>query len=514
MPDQTAGDAKKRILLFERDPDILKIIQAAISNRGYIIDTAKNALAFMKSIKSTPPDVIIANYEFNELPGPELIKKIDAQKLSLPVVLFGKRSDEDILNSFRCGAADYWPKPLLGDEMNARLEKILSARVPAQVKTPEQPEKAHDDENANILMEKLSWERKQLNGLLKITSSLNVSGDTKVSLNFLTDLAAEIMNCEAASIMLVNKITNTLEFVVVTGEKKHRLETVQIPLGEGIAGWVAEHGKPQIVNDTSADERFTGKVDVESGFETKKILAVPMMLDGEITGVMEVINTKDNRDFSDEDLKMMADMSERVAVVIAATRKIEDQQNFYIQTTNIIVKAIEKKDMYAEGHSWKVAEYCHKIAAVMGLSDFDKNNLYFGALLHDIGKLNLPSYIFNRKTLSERERELIRQHPVQGAKLLEPITLWKWVVPFILYHHESWDGSGYPFGKSGEEIPIGARIINLAESFTVMRASSSYKKQMTLKDSILEIMRMSGKQYDPELVKVLISILEKENWPR
>jgi HD-GYP domain-containing protein (c-di-GMP phosphodiesterase class II) len=88
------------------------------------------------------------------------------------------------------------------------------------------------------------------------------------------------------------------------------------------------------------------------------------------------------------------------------------------------------------------------------------------------------------------------------------------VVPYILYHHEAWDGSGYPFGRSGDAIPLGSRIINIAESFSVMRATSSYKKQMTLKESILEIMRMSGKQFDPELVKVFIGVLEKENWPR
>ena len=88
--------------------------------------------------------------------------------------------------------------------------------------------------------------------------------------------------------------------------------------------------------------------------------------------------------------------------------------------------------------------------------------------------------------------------------------MWKNVVPCILYHHEAWDGSGYPFGRSGNSIPLLARIINLAESFTVMRSPNSYKRQMTLKETILEIMRSAGKQFDPDIVKVLVKVIEKE----
>jgi len=166
--------------------------------------------------------------------------------------------------------------------------------------------------------------------------------------------------------------------------------------------------------------------------------------------------------------------------------------------------------MFSEGHSWKVAEFCHKISRAMNLSDQERNDLHFGALLHDIGKLDMPSTYFNKRELSDRERELLRQHPVKGAKLLEPITLWKNIVPTVLYHHEAWDGSGYIFGRSGESIPLGARIINLTEAFTVMRSGNSYKRQMTLKESVLEIMRNSGKQFDPSIVKVFVGVLERE----
>ncbi len=503
MAEKNNKDSKVKILLFEREPDTIKIVQNALSNITYVIEPVMNAFSGMKTIKEFSPDIVIAHYDFPELNGLGLLKKIQDSGHTIPVILYGVKSEGNILKAFRAGASDYWTKPLFGKEMKDRIDWIHKEILNDAV--------IKDDK---LITESIVREKKELQGLLKITSSLNVSGDTKISLNHLTDLAAEIMNCEAASIMLINERENVLEFVVVSGEKRHRLETINVPMGEGIAGWVAVHGEPQIVNDAKTNKRFTGNVDKETGFETKKILAVPMKLDSDIIGVLEVINTKDNRDFEDNDLRIIYDMSDRVATVIAATRKIEDQQNFFTQTTNIIVKAIEKKDMYAEGHAWKVAEYCHKVGTVLEFSENEKNDLHFGALLHDIGKLILPSYIFNKRELSDRERELIKQHPVQGAKLLEPITLWKGVVPCVLYHHEAWDGSGYPFGRKGDAIPIAGRIINLAEAFSIMRASSSYKKQMTFKESILEIMRSSGKQFDPEIVKVFIGVLEKENIPR
>ena len=170
-------------------------------------------------------------------------------------------------------------------------------------------------------------------------------------------------------------------------------------------------GKPQIVNDTASDDRFTGKIDDESGFETRQILAVPMIVEGDIIGVLEVINTRDNRLFDDQDLQLMVRMSERAALVIGATRMLEDQQNFFIQMTNIVVKAIEKKDMYSEGHEWRVAELCYKIGSALELSRTEMNDLHFGALLHDIGKLDMPTSLFNKRNVTERDLEYMRQHP-------------------------------------------------------------------------------------------------------
>lgn len=487
-----------RILLFGNDREMDELARQVFpgpDGRVELVFTDDAA-----ALETTPPDLIAAAWDSPRLTGPELLDRMRAAGVFAPVVFTG-HIPGDAIPAFRRGAADFLVKPLDGGEFGERIRAALTAW-----NHPVGPAGSR----CSVVLSELAREKKEMNDLLRISASYTISSDSKDILKRLTDLAAESMHCEAASIMLINEREHVLEFVVATGEKGQRLETITVPLGEGIAGWVAVHGEPQIVNDTRTDSRFTGRVDEESGFVTRQILAVPMRLENEIIGVLEVINTRDRRTLGGNDLRLLTGIGERAATVISTVRKIETQQNFYIQTTNILVRAIERKDVYSEGHSWKVAELCHKIAAAMNLSESDRNDLYFGALLHDIGKLDLPPTLFSRQAITEREREMLHQHPLRGAKLLEPITLWKTVVPSVLFHHEAWDGGGYPFGRSGNDIPLLARIINLTEAFTVMRAPHTYKRQLSLKESVLEIMRNAGKQFDPDVVKVFMSVLEKE----
>ncbi|MFC1606938.1 HD domain-containing phosphohydrolase [Candidatus Latescibacterota bacterium] len=495
------GSTTKRILLFDRDPESIQLFSAVFDEMELSLVTIADKESGLREISEGNPDLVIADAEFPLFSAFNLLDEFLEKKLNIPVVVLSSKP-EDIIRAFRSKATDLFRKPLNKAEILNRLPIILN--------TPGGNVSQLSSEERKRL-ERLERENKEMNDLLKISFSIDVSGDSKQLLERLTNLAAETMNCEAASIMLKNDRENVLEFVVATGEKSGRIETLKIPIGEGIAGWVAQYGKPQIVNDTSNDDRFTGMVDKESGFETKQILAMPMFVEDDIIGVLEVINSKDDRQMSDNDVRILGDVCNRAALVIGTTKKIENQQNFYIQVTNIIVKAIEKKEMHGEGHSWKVAELCHKIGSESKLSENEMDDLYFAALLHDIGKLEIPGVLLNKRNLSEREKDFLRQHTVKGAKLIEQILLWKNAVPGILYHHENWDGSGYPFGRSGDSIPLIARIINVAESFTVMRSPNSYKRQMTLKESILEVMRGAGKQFDPDIVKVFIKVLEKES---
>ena len=491
-----------RILLLDDDSAAVHVLNAALTGQGYIVNVYGDGAFNPANLSENPPDLIIVDTVFRGLDATMLPRLLRNARLDIPVIATGPADGGDVLTAFRNGVADYLPKPLEIEHIAGRVDSLFMNRTGDTI---------HDGDDA-LRSEFLDLARnhKELTDLLKVSKTFTISGNSKDILHRLTDLAAESMRCEGASILLLNERKHCLEFVVASGEGIRRLETLEVSLDVGIAGWVAHHGEAQIVNDTATDERFTGEIDRQTGTSTRRILAVPLRVENRIIGVLETINTTDGREFTGEDLRVLNGIGERAATVIETSRTIENHQNFFIQTTNLLVTAIERKDSYSEGHGWKVAELSHKIAAAMNLSDAEKNDLHFGSLLHDIGKLSMPSSLFNKRNLSEREMTYIRQHPIKGAKLIEPVTIWRPVVPLILYHHEAWDGSGYPFGKLGDDIPLGSRIINLTESFSVMRATNSYRKQISLKESILEIMRMSGRQFDPDIVKIFITVLEKE----
>ena len=397
---------KKSILVFDDDAGFIDTVRTILRDYGYAVNVVNEGDSAIMQLETSNPDLIIANISFPGISGHEVLEWVAGKNLYIPVIITGDSSEKNILDSFRNGATDFIKKPVDPDFLKTRISAILSKKG---------GEFRDNDYDADELASTMEHDKRDLSNLLRISSSVNVIGDTKIILNNLTELAAESMNCEAASILLVNERNNTLEFVVATGEKKQRLHTIAIPMGEGIAGWVAVHDEPQIVNDTSSDPRFTGKVDEESGFLTRQILAIPLKLETRVIGVLEVINSMENRELGQVDLTMLQEIGRHAAAVIETSKSIESHQNFYVQITNILVKAIEKKDLFNEGHPWKVAELCHKIAQVIEMSDIEKNDLHFGALLHDIGKLDMPSVLFNKRALSEREMEFIRQHPVKGA---------------------------------------------------------------------------------------------------
>ncbi len=372
----------RRILAFVRETESLPTIEKSLGD-GYSFASAQDGDSSIESIAFDPPDVVIVEMDYPGYERFELLARVRETASDIPVIVAG-RDPSLAVDAFRSGASDFLTIPLDGGEAAERISAAITRSEGSR-------------ERFRNLISDMEREKKEINDLLKITSSLNVTGDSKEMLKRLTDLAADSMNCEAASIMLINHREKVLEFVVATGEKGQRLETITVPLGEGIAGWVALNSRTQIVNDTRKDERFTGKVDKESGFITRQILAVPMRIDGENSGVLDVINTRDRRVLGDHDLEVIEGISERIAMVIEAVRKIESQQNFYVQITNIIVRAIERKDLYSDGHAWRVAEMCHKLARAMDLAESEKNDLHFGSLLHDIGKLDMPSILLTNE---------------------------------------------------------------------------------------------------------------------
>ena len=187
----------------------------------------------------------------------------------------------------------------------------------------------------------------------------------------------------------------------------------------------------------------------------------------------------------------------------------EELSGAYIETIKSLAEALEARDSYTKSHSDIVADYAKRIAEKMGLPFYEIKKIIQSALLHDLGKMAMPDGILNKPgPLNEKEWEEVRKHPEKSEEILKHLTFITFL-PIIRHHHERFDGTGYPDKLSGEKIPLGARILAVADSFEAMTRDRSYRKALSKERAIEEIKRCSGSQFDPKVVMAFLEVLKE-----
>jgi len=178
-----------------------------------------------------------------------------------------------------------------------------------------------------------------------------------------------------------------------------------------------------------------------------------------------------------------------------------------VATLSVLSKAIEARDPYTHGHSARVTALAEAVARRLGWSEQRLASLLVGGSLHDIGKLAVSDAVLCKEGgLDDAEFAQIREHPKVGAKLLLRVSALREAIPCVLYHHERWDGNGYPSGKAGEEIPIEARVLAIADAFDAMTSDRPYRRALTRQQALAEVERCAGTQFDPRIAFVFLEL--------
>ena len=185
------------------------------------------------------------------------------------------------------------------------------------------------------------------------------------------------------------------------------------------------------------------------------------------------------------------------SVAVRNARLADAQRNFFVHVTDILVAALDTHMKVQSGHSRRVAHLCNQIGRELGLDDETRQRLHFASLLHDVGMLRIDHRL---------GKQGYRQHPVLGHRMLAPIQLWSELAPIVLHHHEWWDGSGYPEGLVGADIPHEARIIGLAEAFDSMTSTSSYKEPVGFDEALRRVEQGAGTQFDPDVARLFLEL--------
>ncbi len=231
---------------------------------------------------------------------------------------------------------------------------------------------------------------------------------------------------------------------------------------------------------------------------------------GPYVGILAVYFTQ-YRKLEDQELKLINALGEQGSIALHKTLSYDDKM---LQTLRQIVEgfvlALEAKDEKTHGHSVRVADFAKMTAAAMNLSKKEVETIYHAGLLHDIGKIGMEDYILERLgILSSKEMNIVKKHPEIGAKIIKPLSFLNAVEPLILYHHERFDGSGYPEGLKGNAIPLGARIINVCDAFETMLSGRNHMEKKTFHDAILSLQRGVNILFDPMVVKAFFTMLQE-----
>ncbi len=349
-----------------------------------------------------------------------------------------------------------------------------------------------------------------LTTLLATAKNVHEIAHSDTLLDNIMDVSLDITGADAGSILL--REGEDLVFKIVKGGASKELPRLSSPRSEGIAGWVLDNGSPVRIEDAKNDSRFAPSVDRIADHDTKSLLCVPLRLNTGIIGVLELVNKKEGT-FTQEDEEFISYFAEQAAVSIERTRFAEDEKNYQIYLTKILIDAMENRPE-KQGHSRRVAKYTNLMAHALNMTESEKKRLYQASLLHDIGFLKIGHDVVSI--------EEFQRHPRLAYEMLQPINFYADIAPIILYHHERYDGGGYPTGLKGESIPLESRMICIAEAFDAIVSGNSYKivGKVILQNvepavtgfqhALDELRENADTQFDPELADIFLTNISEE----
>jgi len=369
----------------------------------------------------------------------------------------------------------------------------------------------------------------RLSVLHSIEAAISASVDTNVTLSIVLEHVMTELKADAAAVLLFNPLTRMLEYAAGRGFRLHVIEGLQLRLGEGLAGQsVLQRRVIHIADLRQADELeqvmehpVSGSASVPlqylEGENFVAYHAIPLIAKGQVQGVLEIFR-RTPMQVDQEWITFFEMVAGQTAIAIDNGRLFENLQQSNLELTLAYdatiqgwSQALELRDEETEGHTLRVTDLTLRLIQAMGLEEVETEHARRGSLLHDIGKIAIPdSILLKPGPLDEREWSVMRQHPQDAYNMLSPITYLAPAIHIPWCHHEKWDGSGYPRGLKGEEIPTVARIFAIVDVYDALTSNRPYRLAWTREKAMEYIREQSGKHFEPRVVKAFMDLMAGE----
>ncbi|MGC8856593.1 MAG: HD domain-containing phosphohydrolase [Anaerolineae bacterium] len=345
---------------------------------------------------------------------------------------------------------------------------------------------------------------------LAITSSL----DLKLTLSILLNQVINQLGVDAAAILLLDHHTRLLTYSASIGFRTSALHFTKLRLGEGYAGQAALERKTIHISglNNHHTDFLRSPLFAQEGFVI--YYAIPLLAKGQVLGVLEIFNRSFFQE-NEEWLDFMNMVAGQAAIAIDNAllfNRVERTNTELLMAYDATIegwsRALDLRDKETEGHTQRVTEMTIVLARHMGISETDIRHIRRGAILHDIGKMAIPDAIlFKPGPLSPEEWQIMRQHPNIAVNLLAPIPYLAAALDIPHYHHEKWDGSGYPTGLSGTHIPLPARLFAVVDAYDALTSNRPYRRAWSHQQALDYIRSQSGQHFDPAVVQIFLEMV-------
>jgi len=346
----------------------------------------------------------------------------------------------------------------------------------------------------------------ELSSLLSVSRAVNASHGLAEVFQTVVDKAVELMEAKGAAISLLTPDQRHLVFEASRGLTQEHLGKSLLNLTEEQVADAVAHRTPTLVTDTATCvvpewREYAQREGIKS------MACVPVVMRDRLFGLL-CVYTAEPTTFTRRDVRLLEAFADQAAVAIENARLYDDIRSNYWRTVRALTRAMEAKDPYTLGHSERVTQYALRMANELRVSAGDMETIRFGSTLHDIGKIGVTEHALNSTTLSPPEQMLARLHPLIGKSILEPIGFLKPAIDVVLHHHEHLDGTGYPQGLTGDQIPRLARLVAVANVYDNLTSASAERPAASKQEALQELESLEGSHYDPEMVQALKTVLE------
>jgi response regulator RpfG family c-di-GMP phosphodiesterase len=483
------GSLRRRVLVVDDDEVFAQTIADALCDRDIEAVSVVSPQEAISLARRTPFAAAVVDLVMPEMDGLELARSLRRDNPATEVVMLTGHADmHSAVEAVRNELFDYLQKMSL---QPVRLRRAVRAAIARGELRAENRQ----------LIKSLDESSRKLRVLNDISARLAAEPHLDRLLEEIVGAAKSLLEAESARVILMerNELGDmTIRAAVGDGEA---VLGAQFGLGDGIATHVAEHERPLRVAVPADHPSYSPRCDDMPA--TLPGLACAPLSRPALSGAVMVAGR--TRPFTDADLSLLASLARQGAVAVENVLTRETHENFFTHASETLVSLLDSQDVHYVGHSHNVAALVDMVTRRLDLPEAERRTVHFAALLHDIGKLRLgPALLAAGRSLTEDETLQMREHPALALDILRPISRWAGLPPIIHAHHERWDGGGYPRGLAGDAIPLGGRIVAVAEAFEAMTRSLPHRPGRSVDEALAEIEACAGSQFDPAIAQVFV----------